>query len=143
MRQRSFPYGELFCFSVKKFSFLPKILVKKCKLQAKPKTYCMEEKSSKKDHFWLGLLVGASVGAVLGVLFAPNEGKVTRKKLTYQLKKMREQLLEFLKKLKEGKEEHISMAKTKGEQVVNEAKNKAETLLKDVENLMEQIKHKE
>lgn len=102
----------------------------------------MQETKQKKDHFLVGLMIGASLGTIMGLLYAPNEGKITRKKLTFKLKKTREQLQEYIKKLTEGRIEHINSAKTKGEQVISEAKTKAENLLKDVESLMQQIKTK-
>jgi gas vesicle protein len=102
----------------------------------------MQEEKQKKDHFLAGLLIGASIGAIVGILYAPAEGKATRKKLTFQLSKLREKLLVLLQDIKDGKEQHVSLAKTKGEQVISEAKGKAEKLLNDVESLMEQIKNK-
>ncbi|MGD1841275.1 MAG: YtxH domain-containing protein [Thermonemataceae bacterium] len=98
------------------------------------------ESNRKKDHFLLGVFLGAATGTLLGLLYAPQDGKVTRKKLTYQLTKLREKLQVYLQDLAEGKEEHVSLARTQGQKVVTEAKQKAEQLLRDVESLMEQVK---
>lgn len=100
------------------------------------------EQNNKKDHFLLGLLLGAAVGGIVGILYAPNEGSKTRRKLSYQLKNLQNKLKQYLQELKEGKEEHVNLARTKGEQVINDAKEKAEKLLNDVESLMSQIKSK-
>ena len=99
-----------------------------------------ENKSPKKDHFILGLLIGITTGAVLGLLYAPREGKEMRRRLTFQLSKVREKLTNYLNAIKNGVDSPISLAKTKGEQVVNESKEKAEKLLSEVEALMGQLK---
>lgn len=39
------------------------------------------ENTSKTETVVISLLVGAAVGGILGVLFAPNKGRKTRKKL--------------------------------------------------------------
>ena len=48
------------------------------------------------------LAAGVAVGALLGVLFAPDKGCVTRKKINEQGKKMAEELKEKINKGKEG-----------------------------------------
>lgn len=96
-------------------------------------------KSSK--TFW-AFMTGASVGAVLGILYAPDKGENTRNKLFYQLQKNRDQLQSLISDLIEGKEIPETLAKTEGKKVVNEAREKAERLLEDVETMMSQIKAK-
>ncbi len=96
-------------------------------------------KSSK--TFW-AFMTGASVGAILGILYAPDKGENTRNKLLYQLQKYRDQLESLVSDLIEGKEIPETMAKSEGKKVVNEAREKAERLLEDVETMMSQIKAK-
>ena len=96
-------------------------------------------KSSK--TFW-AFMTGATVGAVLGILYAPDKGENTRNKLLYQLQKYRDQLESLVSDLIEGKEIPETMAKSEGKKVVNEAREKAERLLEDVETMMSQIKAK-
>jgi gas vesicle protein len=95
---------------------------------------------SKKGDVLFAFLTGAAVGAVIGVLYAPDKGKNTRDKLSFQLTKYREKLKEMIEKYTEGKEEYITMAKSEGEKVVKDARNQAEALLSDVEELIGQIK---
>ena len=96
-------------------------------------------KSSK--SFW-AFMTGATVGSILGILYAPDIGENTRNKLFYQLQKYRDQLQGLVSDLIEGKEIPETMAKSEGKKVVNEAREKAERLLEDVETMMSQIKAK-
>ncbi|KPM49283.1 YtxH domain-containing protein [Jiulongibacter sediminis] len=107
---------------------------------------------SRSTGSFFSFLAGLATGAVLGILYAPDKGEVTRDKLGEKLGKYREQLEEFIAELIErgdevavemaGGENVDSKAKAEGKKVVNEARQKAEKLLEDVENLMSQIKSK-
>lgn len=96
-------------------------------------------KSSK--TFW-AFITGATVGGILGILYAPDSGENTRNRLLYQLQKYRDQLQGLISDLIEGKEIPETMAKSEGKKVVNDAREKAERLLEDVELMMSQIKTK-
>ncbi|MFN4147120.1 MAG: YtxH domain-containing protein [Runella sp.] len=88
----------------------------------------------------VAFLAGVATGAVVGILYAPDKGEVTRDKLSYRLSKYREQLQGLISDLLEGKELTESLAKTEGQKVVIDAREKAERLLEDVDRLMAQIK---
>ncbi|EIM78787.1 hypothetical protein A3SI_01986 [Nitritalea halalkaliphila LW7] len=94
---------------------------------------------SKNSTSWLAFIAGAGVGAALGILFAPDSGKNTRGKLSYQLSKYKEELEELIEDLKEGKNLPANEAKSEGDRVITEAKSKAENLLNDVNKLIDQI----
>ncbi|WP_026953047.1 YtxH domain-containing protein [Algoriphagus mannitolivorans] len=94
---------------------------------------------SKSSNSLLAFMVGAGVGAALGILFAPDTGANTRDKLSFQLSKYKKELEDLIDELMEGKEVHLNEAKSEGKRVISEAKNKAENLLSDVNKLIEQI----
>ncbi|CCH57243.1 hypothetical protein BN8_06651 [Fibrisoma limi BUZ 3] len=85
-------------------------------------------------------LTGAATGALLGLLYAPEKGEVTRDRLTYRLSKYREQLQQLINDLLNTSELPENFSRNEGERVVNDAREKAERLLEDVDRLMAQIK---
>ena len=95
--------------------------------------------SKNNNSFW-AFVAGAAIGAALGILYAPDKGKNTRDKLSFQLDKYRERLKELLDQLVDGKETTHTAARSEGQKVVKETRAKAEELLSDVESLIGQIK---
>ncbi|GAB3896574.1 YtxH domain-containing protein [Spirosoma agri] len=86
------------------------------------------------------LLTGISAGAIVGLLYAPDKGKVTRDRLTFRLSKYREQIEIMINDLVNSAELPENLSKNEGQRVVNDAREKAERLLEDVDRLMAQIK---
>ncbi|MCG8340986.1 MAG: YtxH domain-containing protein [Cytophagales bacterium] len=87
----------------------------------------------------IALIIGVALGAVGGILFAPDKGSNTRDILSYKLKKYREKLRELLKELVNSKAIVSSEAKEAGQHVISDAKDKAEKLLEEVDELFAQI----
>ncbi len=86
------------------------------------------------------LLIGAATGTAIGLLYAPDRGKVTRDRLSYRLSKYREQIELMIDDLLHVDEQPANDSRNEGERVVNNAREKAEQLLADVDRLMAQIK---
>jgi gas vesicle protein len=82
---------------------------------------------------------GAAVGAVAGILFAPEKGRETRSWLSYRLEKYRDTLSDLLEELVEDRNLVTTNAKTEGQRVIQDAKDKAEKLLGDVDSLINEI----
>ena len=99
--------------------------------------------SKKSSNALIAFLAGATAGAILGILYAPDKGSNTREKMSFQLDKYRNMLQELINDLVSGNETPLtSEAKSQGQKVVDEAKGKAEQLLEDVDELLEQIRGK-
>jgi gas vesicle protein len=94
---------------------------------------------SKSTNGWIAFIAGTSIGVAVGILFAPDTGKNTRDRLSYQLSKYKEELEKLVNDLKEGRNMPHNEAKSEGKRVITDAKNKAENLLSDVNKLIEQI----
>lgn len=86
--------------------------------------------------------IGLAVGAIAGILFAPDTGKNTRDKLSFQLDKIQEKLQETIKELLKGQEEAISSAKVESQKVISDAISQAEKLMEEVEAIRKQVANK-
>ncbi len=71
-----------------------------------------------KEKVVLGVLAGLSAGALLGILFAPNKGSVTRRKI------------------KEKGEDYADSVKEKLNEIVDDVKEKFDNVKEDVEKEM-------
>lgn len=93
---------------------------------------------SKGKNYLLGLISGAALGTVLGLLYAPDKGSNLRDKLSYQLNYYLEELTDLIERLNQEKS-IISDAKKQGDLVVEDAREKAESLINEAEDLLEAI----
>lgn len=97
---------------------------------------------SRNSNILLAFITGAAAGATLGILYAPDKGKNTRDKLSFQLEKQKEKLQKLIDDLLDGKKEPATTAKTEGEKVTKDTIQKAEALLSEIDALSTQFKAK-
>lgn len=72
------------------------------------------------------LLVGAAIGGVLGILFAPHKGSVTRRKIAGTTDDLTESLKEKFNTLLEETKKEFEAAKEKASEFVSDANGKFE-----------------
>lgn len=76
-----------------------------------------------------GILVGLAVGAIVGVLLAPESGTKTRKRISSEsdsfFKDLQEQLQSGLESIKSQYNDYVDAATEKTQDVVSQAKRKA------------------
>ena len=78
----------------------------------------------------LGLLAGLAAGALLGVLFAPDKGVTTRKKITKKSEDYAEAVKEKFNEFLDSLNEKFESVKEE----VGNVKSKAESVKKDVKS---------
>lgn len=83
----------------------------------------------------LGFLVGAAAGAAVGVLFAPDKGTKTRKRIARQADDISSNVMESVN-------ENIDDLKNYVTQMVDDVKDKYTKIEKDVKDNSEKIKSK-
>jgi gas vesicle protein len=86
----------------------------------------MEFKTS--AGFGTGLLIGAVIGGVIALLYAPQSGKKTRKFL-------KNKATEFVDEVKEEASEVVDEVKEKASEVVDEVKEKASGVMDTVKGV--------
>lgn len=75
-----------------------------------------------------GIIVGLAVGAVVGILLAPESGKKTRKRITSEsdsfFKDLQDQLQSGLESIKSQYNDYVDSATEKTQDLVSQAKRK-------------------
>lgn len=96
----------------------------------------------------LGVLAGVAIGAILGILFAPEKGSETRKKISKKgddyTDALQYKFYEFMDSIKQKTEEAKEEGKDfveKGKDIVEKGKAKFDDVKKDVKNAAADFKH--
>jgi len=97
-------------------------------------------------NFWLALLTGAAIGAGIGILYAPNKGSKTRKKIKKKAAIVENEISE---KVLKSKEDLTNSAKEKKDRfekgldsIITNAKQKSDEIIKSLEHRLEELKKK-
>jgi len=77
----------------------------------------------------LGVLAGVAVGATLGILFAPDKGTNTRKKISKKGDEYAQELEEKFKEFMEGLTEKFEDMKNEAAHIVENGEHKVEKAL--------------
>jgi gas vesicle protein len=80
--------------------------------------------------FW-GIVTAAAAGAVIGMLFAPEEGTEVRKKIKKRTNSLASELIDALEKSKAKAGQAVDDLKSKGEQYKSDFTEKAEEVKED------------
>ncbi|WP_432222089.1 YtxH domain-containing protein [Flavobacterium sp. TMP13] len=92
----------------------------------------------KTSNTLLGILGAAAVGAVVGVLFAPEKGSKTRKKIADKSKgcseDLKEKLNEFVGSLSENGKEMLASGKAKYNELKSDVRQDISDARSDIKN---------
>lgn len=95
---------------------------------------------------FLALITGAAIGAGLGLLYAPEKGEETRKKLSKEACKVRDKFEKQLQETTDNLSESAKRAKidfeSKLEDTLSSASYKAEDIISAMETKLEDLREK-
>ena len=91
------------------------------------------------NAFW-GIVTAAAVGAVIGLLFAPDEGNNTRKKIKKKTNSLASDLIDALEKSKEKVSSAAGDIKDKGLKYKDEAVDTADKYVDDANEEIEKYR---
>lgn len=96
---------------------------------------------NKKGFLW-GMLAGLATGAALGILFAPDKGEETRKKLKAKSQRLKEEAQEAMEELAETVEPWVEEVQRKVEPVLEEIDERTEPVQEKAKKVISSTKHR-
>lgn len=102
----------------------------------------MEEKKSLSKGLLIGVVAGASVGAITALLFAPKSGKRLREDIRIKSQNIIEDADNYISSAKQKVSRFIHDVKKKSEQLVIDAEEKVDALLDESDQLISDTKEK-
>ena len=80
-------------------------------------------------NFVIGAASGATIGALVALLFAPKSGKKLRRDISHKKDELIKDTGKFLRKAKHQAEDMIVDSKRKAESIIDDAKRKVENII--------------
>ncbi len=93
-----------------------------------------------KQGGFFSFLTGLGIGLLTGVLYAPDKGENTRRRLTYQLDKYKKILEDYIKDISKDKNKETNPLQSESKKATEETIRQAEDLIKQVEDLTSKVK---
>ena len=100
----------------------------------------MENKGSSAVEITLSFLLGTATGFILGVLFAPAEGKETRKKIKEQAGRTGDKARERYEQFSKEAEKSFQKAKSKSKEGIDAIKDFVDKKKKELGEKAEEVK---
>ena len=101
---------------------------------------------SQSNNTLIGILAGSAIGALIGVLFAPEKGSITREKLKNEAlsakESMEERMVELESKVKDTVANEKASLDEKMDSLLSDASYKAEDLISALEEKLQILKEK-
>lgn len=100
----------------------------------------------KNSNALLGILTGAAIGTALGILFAPDKGSTTRKKIIDEANELKDKLQDNLENLKNDVNQKLSGKKenlqSEIDSFLSDASYKTEDVISALEKKLADLKEK-
>lgn len=98
------------------------------------------------SNTFLGILAGTVIGAALGILFAPDKGSATRKKITEQAETAKDNITESTLDLRDRVASTMASQRatldTQLESIVSDVSHKTEDVITTLEKKLAELKAK-
>ena len=102
----------------------------------------MSQENSYVKGFFIGLLAGSAIGAIVALLYAPKSGKELRNDIKNKTDEYYDETEKFIADAKVKAKNMMNEGKKRSEQLIANAKSKSEELLKNAERIFTEAKNK-
>lgn len=82
----------------------------------------MNEENDKFGYFASGIIIGAVIGSVFGILYAPDSGKRTRKRIQRKSDEVLDDAVAYAKQSRDKAEKIVEDGKKKVEELLDETR---------------------
>lgn len=82
----------------------------------------MDQENDKFGYFASGLLLGAVIGSIVGILYAPDSGRRTRKRIQRKSDEFLDDAVTYAKQSRDKAEEIVEDGKKRVEELLDETK---------------------